>query len=153
MTPDPQYIQHLVRSARSGNPDLPVIGMAYFGATAESNHKMVSSYSIPEGVSAVLMINTGYPFKDMKKVIEQRFPQIKDLPKIGQALGPYPYYDSRFKIKKSFEGVQKIKQEIEQAFLDAGCIGTMTLRSDGSDGIYEKAVNENLCKPYPGGPK
>ena len=152
LTPDRQYINHLVKSARSANADLPVIGMAYFGMTSESNHKMVSSYSIPEGVSAVLMINIGYPFKDLRKVIEQRFPKIKNLPKIGQALGPYPYYDSRFKIKKSFEEIQKIKRTIEEKFLSAGCIGTMTLRGDGSDGIYEKAVNENLSQPYPGGP-
>ena len=153
LTPDRQYINHLVRSARSANPDLPVIGMAYFGMTSESNHKMISSYSIPEGVSAVLLINIGYPFKDMKKVIEQRFPKIKDLPKIGQALGPWPYYDSRFKVKKSFEEIQSIKRTVEDKFLSAGCIGTMTLRGDGSDGIYEKAVNENLSQPYPGGPQ
>lgn len=70
------------------------------------------------------------------------------LPRIGLAIGERPYFDTRNNTKKSVSENNAIKAQIERRFLAAGCIGTMTIRGDGSDGIYDKTATENLCLPY-----
>ena len=56
LIPDPQWINFLVKNARKCNQDLPVIGEAYLGQTAESNEsERAVTYNIPENISAVLI--------------------------------------------------------------------------------------------------
>lgn len=149
LIPDPQWINFLIRHARKCNQDLPVIGEAYLGQTAESNEsERAVTYNIPENISAVLIFGIGYKGVAIERAIDLVFPQAKGLPRIGLAIGERPYFDSRNDTKKSMEENNKIKAKIESRFLRAGCIGTMTIRGDGSDGIYDKTVTENLCLPY-----
>ena len=128
---------------------MPVIGEAYLGQTAESNEsERAVTYNIPENISAVLIFGIGYKGVAIERAIDLVFPQTKGLPRIGLAIGERPYFDSRNDTKKSMVENNKIKAKIESRFLRAGCIGTMTIRGDGSDGIYDKTVTENLCLPY-----
>ena len=149
LIPDPQWINFLVKNARKCNQDLPVIGEAYLGQTAESNEsERAVTYNIPENISAVLIFGIGYKGVAIERAIDLVFPQTKGLPRIGLAIGERPYFDTRNDTKKSMAENNKIKAKIESRFLRAGCIGTMTIRGDGSDGIYDKTVTENLCLPY-----
>ena len=149
LIPDPQWINFLVKNARKCNQDLPVIGEAYLGQTAESNEsERAVTYNIPENISAVLIFGIGYKGVAIERAIDLVFPQAKGLPRIGLAIGERPYFDTRNDTKKSMAENNKIKAKIESRFLRAGCIGTMTIRGDGSDGIYDKTVTENLCLPY-----
>ena len=149
LIPDLQWINFLVKNARKCNQDLPVIGEAYLGQTAESNEsERAVTYNIPENISAVLIFGIGYKGVAIERAIDLVFPQAKGLPRIGLAIGERPYFDSRNDTKKSMVENNKIKAKIESRFLRGGCIGTMTIRGDGSDGIYDKTVTENLCLPY-----
>ena len=149
LLPDPQWINFLVKNARGFNRDLPVIGEAYLGQTAESNEsERAVTYNIPENVSAVLCFGIGYKGVAIGRALDLVFPQTKGLPRIGLAIGERPYFDTRNNTKKSVSENNAIKAQIERRFLVAGCIGTMTIRGDGSDGIYDKTLTENLCLPY-----
>ena len=149
LIPDPQWINFLVKNARKCNQDLPVIGEAYLGQTAESNEsERAVTYNIPENISAVLIFGIGYKGVAIERAIDLVYPQAKGLTRNGLAIGERPYFDTRNDTKKSMAENNKIKAKIESRFLRAGCIGTMTIRGDGSDGIYDKTVTENLCLPY-----
>lgn len=149
LIPDPQWINFLVKNARGFNRDLPVIGEAYLGQTAESNEsERAVTYNIPENVSAVLCFGIGYKGVAIERALDLVFPKTKGLPRIGLAIGERPYFDTRNDTKKSVSENNAIKARIERRFLAAGCIGTMTIRGDGSDGIYDKTATENLCLPY-----
>ncbi len=149
LIPDPQWINFLVKNARGFNRDLPVIGEAYLGQTAESNEsERAVTYNIPENVSAVLCFGIGYKGVAIGRALDLVFPKTKGLPRIGLAIGERPYFDTRNNTKKSVSENNAIKAQIERRFLAAGCIGTMTIRGDGSDGIYDKTLTENLCLPY-----
>lgn len=149
LIPDPQWINFLVKNARGFNRDLPVIGEAYLGQTAESNEsERAVTYNIPENVSAVLCFGIGYKGVAIGRALDLVFPRTKGLPRIGLAIGERPYFDTHNNTKKSMRENNAIKAQIERRFLAAGCIGTMTIRGDGSDGIYDKTLTENLCLPY-----
>ena len=149
LIPDPQWINFLVKNARGFNRDLPIIGEAYLGQTAESGgSERAVTYNIPENVSAVLCFGIGYKGVAIERALDLVFPKTKGLPRIGLAIGERPYFDTRNNTKKSMRENNAIKARIERRFLSAGCVGTMTIRGDGSDGIYDKTATENLCLPY-----
>ena len=71
LIPDPQWINFLVKNARKCNQDLPVIGEAYLGQTAESNEsERAVTYNIPENISAVLIFGIGYKGVAIERAIE-----------------------------------------------------------------------------------
>ena len=96
----------------------------------------------------ILCFGIGYKGVAIGRALDLVFPQTKGLPRIGLAIGERPYFDTRNNTKKSMRENNAIKAQIERRFLAADCIGTMTIRGDGSDGIYDKTVTENLCLPY-----
>lgn len=146
--PDRQWTNFLIKNARSKKSTLAVIGMAYFGETAEK--QLGVTYDVPENCSAVLVVGCGYPKASRKTVLKKLFPEIVDHPhKIGLVVGERPYFDSLHDTGKTKKQNDQIKRRIELRLLQAGCDSTMTYRGDGSDGQYGRTDRtENLCLPY-----
>ena len=146
---DDAFRNHLLRSARKLNPQIPVIGEAYYGQTAHSDHRTdYVSYNVPANASAVLLFGIGYKGVAIELAMDGMFPAVRKLPRIGLAIGEKPYFDSSNDTGKSYAQNLAIKQRIERRFRAGGCVGTMTIRGDGSDGIYDKSITENLSLPY-----
>lgn len=146
--PDRQWTNFLIKNARSKNSRLAVIGMAYFGETAEK--QLGVSYDVPENCSAVLIVGCGFPRASTKTTLKKLFPEIVDHPhKIGLVVGERPYFDSLHDTGKTKTQNDQIKRRIELRLLQAGCNSTMTYSGDGSDGQYgRKDRTENICLPY-----
>lgn len=147
--PDAPFTNHILRAARLGNRHIAVIGEAYLGQTAhssESTHAV--TYNVPANVSAVLLFGIGCKGVAVERAMDGVFPRVGNLPRIGLVIGERAYYDSRFNTHRTFAENLAIKQRIEQRFLRGGCVGTFTIRADGSDGMYDRNVTEDLSKPY-----
>ena len=146
--PDRQWTNFLIKNARSKNSRLGVVGMAYFGETAEK--QIGVTYDVPENCSAVLIVGLGFPGASTKTTLKKLFPEIIDHPhKIGLVVGERPYFDSEHDTGKTKRQNDQIKRRIELRLLRAGCDSTMTYSGDGSDGQYgRKDRTENLCLPY-----
>ena len=146
--PDRSWTNFLIKNARSKNSRLAVIGMAYFGETAEK--QIGVTYDVPENCSAVLIVGLGFPGASTKTTLKKLFPEIVDHPhKIGLVVGERPYFDSLHDTGKTKKQNDQIKRRIELRLLQAGCSSTMTYSGDGSDGQYgRKDRTENLCMPY-----
>ena len=146
--PDRSWTNFLIKNARSKNSRLAVVGMAYFGETAEK--QLGVTYDVPENCSAVLIVGLGFPGASTKTTLKKLFPEIVDHPhKIGLVVGERPYFDSLHDTGKTKKQNDQIKRRIELRLLQAGCSSTMTYSGDGSDGQYgRKDRTENLCLPY-----
>lgn len=146
---DAPFTNHILRAARSGNREIAVIGEAYLGQTAHSNESTKAvTYNVPANASAVLLFGIGYKGLAIERAMDGVFPRVKNLPRLGLAIGERAYYDSRFNTHKTFAENLAIKQRIERRFKRGGCVGTFTIRADGSDGIYDKNVTEDLSQKY-----
>ena len=148
--PDRAFTNFLIRSAREGNPDLAVVGMAYYGETAETLQGI--TYDVPENCSAVLVVGLGYPRASTRTALRTLFPEVADHPHlIGLAVGEKPYFDTQNATGKSRAENEAIQRRIEIRLLQAGCASTMTYSGDGSDGAYgDTTKTENLCREYGG---
>lgn len=150
--PDLPYTNYIVKSARAANPDLPVIGQAYWGQTAETGSKHENfrvTVALPENASAVLVMGMGYPGVANKQAFDSLFKAVSDHPhKIALVAGEKPYYDTRNSSGKSEQVNRKIKRILELRLLRIGFQSTMTFSGDGSNGIYEENKTENLCLEY-----
>ena len=146
--PDRQWTNFLIKSARSNNPDLGIIGMAYYGETAEVMRGV--TYDIPENCSAILIVGLGYPRASTGRALRQLFPEVADhIHKIALTVGEKPYFDTLHATGKSKVENDTIKRRIEIRLLQAGCQSTMTYSGDGSDGAYgDLTKTENLCRRY-----
>lgn len=143
---DEPFRNHLLRSARKFNPEIAVIGEAFYGETA-LDHRTVT-YNVPANASAVLLFGIGYRGVALELAIDKMFDKVKNLPRIGLAIGEKPYYDTKYKTGRTFAENLRIKQRIERRFRNGGCVATLTIRGDGSDGIYDKNFTENLSQNY-----
>ena len=146
--PDKPFTNFLIRSAREGNPDLPFIGMAYYGETAKTMQGV--TYDVPQNCAAVLVVGIGYPRASSGTALQKLFPEVVNHPHlIGLAVGERPYFDSLHDTGKTQAENDAIKRRIELRLLRAGCASTMTYSGDGSDGQYgDKTKTENLCRWY-----
>ncbi len=146
--PDKPFSNFLIRSAREGNPDLPFVGMAYFGETAKTMQGV--TYDVPQNCAAVLVVGIGYPRASSKTALQKLFPEVASHPHlIGLVVGERPYYDTLHATGRSQEENDATKRRIELRLLRAGCASTMTYSGDGSDGQYgDKTKTENLCRWY-----
>ncbi len=153
--PDQPFTNFLIRSARSANPEIPFIGQAYFGQTADTN--MSDAYAgkfgvtcvVPENAAAVLIVGLGYPKASTRKALLQLFPEVAGHPhKIGLVVGDRPYFDTAHSTGKSPAENDRIKRRIEIRLQQAGFESTMTYSGDGSNGNYDKTRTENLCQHY-----
>lgn len=146
---DEPFRNHLLRAARKLNQNVAIIGEAYYGQTAHSNHRTDAiTYNVPANASAVLLFGIGYKGVAIELAMDGMFPAVKDLPRIGLAIGEKPYFDTRNDTGKTFAQNLAIKQRIERRFRAGGCVCTLTIRGDGSDGIYDKRFNENISQTY-----
>jgi|GEM_PF-6757558 len=143
---DEPFRNHLLRAARKLNPEIAVIGEAFCGRTAESPHTV--AYNVPANASAVLLFGIGYRGVAIEPAMNGVFDRVRDLPRIGLSIGEKPYYDTQHDTGRTFAENLKIKQRIERRFRSGGCVGTLTIRGDGSDGIYNSKFTENLSLNY-----
>ena len=134
--------------ARAKNSSLAVIGVAYFGETAEQLTGV--TYDVPENCSAVLVVGLGYPRASTRTALRTLFPEVANHPHlIGLAVGERPYFDSLHDTGKTQAENDAIKRRIELRLLRAGCASTLTYRGDGGNGSYGRPDRtENLCLPY-----
>lgn len=146
--PDRQFTAFLVKNARAKNSSLAVIGVAYFGETAEQLTGV--TYDVPENCSAVLVVGLGYPRASTRTALRTLFPEVANHPHlIGLAVGERPYFDSLHDTGKTQAENDAIKRRIELRLLRAGCASTLTYRGDGGNGSYGRPDRtENLCLPY-----
>ncbi|MGI5846369.1 MAG: hypothetical protein ACOX7D_04290, partial [Alphaproteobacteria bacterium] len=130
---------------RDSNPDILILGEGYYGQTASSRLSTRHlSYNIPENSSGAILVGVGYNRINVNGVINKLFSRISQVPKLVVITGDRPYYATRNFNHKSFEENLLIKQQLADKFLKSGCVGTITLHGDGSDGIYNQAVTDNL---------
>ena len=142
---DEPFRDYLIRKVRSVNQTIPILGEAYFGMTAHTNHYFRISYNLPAESAGCYVMGFGFSGYDPGYYLS-RMRRIKDLPKIAVIVGEKPYYGSKNSTGKSFEENLRIKQEIEKRWLAAGCVGTITLHGDCSDGIYNEKISDNIGK-------
>lgn len=146
---DDAFRNHLLRAARKLNPNVAIIGEAYYGQTAHSNHRTDHvTYNVPANASAVLLFGIGYKGVAIELAMDGMFPAVRNLPRIGLAIGEKPYFDTRNDTGKTVSQNLAVKQRIERRFRSGGCVGTLTIRGDGSDGVYDKRFTENLSQKY-----
>lgn len=143
---DAEYGNFLMATARKHNPKLAILGEGYYGQTAVSDHRTNHlTYNMPPNVSGCEIIGAGYSNVNAAMAVNNLFRAVKSMPHVAVVLGDRPYYATRNGNGKSFAENLDIKQRIERRFLEAGCIGTITLHGDGSDGIYDKGATDNMC--------
>jgi hydroxymethylpyrimidine pyrophosphatase-like HAD family hydrolase len=112
-----------------------------------NNHKEISDYTIEKLIELEkqgyqIILGSGRYFKEIK-----RFADALELEKYhGYAVcgNGYEVIDIQNDTHKTFEENLKIKQEIEERFIKSGVQGTITMNDDGSDGIYNKKIVNNL---------
>lgn len=144
---DTQFTNFIIKNARAKNSDLPFIGEAYYGQTAEIRRG--ATYHVPPNCSAVLIIGTGYSGSSNARAMKTLFPEVLEhVHKIGMVTGERPYYDTRHNTGRTKHANDQIKRRIELRLMKIGCGSTMTRSGDGSDGIYDKNLTENLCLTY-----
>ncbi len=143
---DAPFRNHLLKAARELNPEIAVIGEAFYGETAAARRTVACN--VPANASAVLLFGIGYRGVAIELAMDGMFGMVKDLPRIGLAIGEKPYYDTQYNTGRTFAENLKIKQRIERRFRSGGCVATLTIRGDGSDGIYNSKLTENLSLSY-----
>ena len=142
---DEPFRDYLIACVRSVNRDLLILGEGFYGMTAQTNHHARISYNLPPGSSGCYVMGFGFEGYDPGYYLS-RLSRIRDLPKVAVIIGEKPYYGSTNATGKSFEENLRIKQGIESRWLEAGCVGTITLHGDCSDGIYNKNHTDNIGK-------
>ena len=143
---DEAYINYILKQVRSWNKNIAIIGEAYYGQTASSNHKLRNlQYNVPANSSAVLVTGLGYNGVAVDLVLDKLLVKIKRQPKLALITGDRPYYATRAKNGKTFAQNLAIKKALAERWLSAGASGVIVLHGDGSDGIYEKEHTDNIA--------
>lgn len=144
--PDAGYLSHVLRAVRSGNPGIIILGEAYYGQTASSNEIQRNlQYNIPTNSSGVLIAGLGYHGVAVEPCMRQLLGKVAALDRVALILGDKPYYATARANDKTFAQNLAIKIALEKRWTSAGCVGTITLHGDGSDGIYSKKNTDNLA--------
>ena len=143
---DPAYVNYVLKQVRSWNKNIAVLGEAYYGQTASSNHKLRNlQYNVPENVSGVLISGLGYNGVAVELVLNKILTKIKEQSKIALITGARPYYATRSNNGKTFAQNLEIKKALADRWLSAGASGVIVLHGDGSDGIYNKEHTDNIA--------
>ena len=143
---DPAYVNYMLKQIRSRNKNIAVLGEAYYGQTASSNHKLRNlQYNVPENVSGVLISGLGYNGVAVESVLNKILTKIKEQSKIALITGDRPYYATRSNNSKTFAQNLEIKKALADRWLSAGASGVIVLHGDGSDGIYNKEHTDNIA--------
>ena len=147
--PDKAYTNYIIKSAREANPDIAVIGQAYWGQTAATGTEekdFRTTIALPENASAVLIVGLGYPGVATAQNMKRLFAAVVDHPhKIGLVVGESPYFSSSRPTGRNHKFNELVKRQLERQLLKAGCQSTMTFSADGSN---RPGSSENLCLEY-----
>ena len=142
---DPQFTNFILKNVRSGNPQIYILGEAYYGQTASSNHSTRNlQYNIPDNASGAAVIGLGYNGVAVEPVMNSLLKKIKDYPKVAMIIGDRPYYATNHYNGKNFIENFQIKMKLVGRWMKAGARGVMVSHGDGSDGNYSKDHTDNL---------
>ena len=132
----------MIRTVRSGNAKITLLGEIYLGMTAESGEKVRFTVNTPSGVSGAVLNGGGFYGVSAEGMVQEAGKH-SALPLWAVILGEKPRYLQTG--KKSFAEHLKIKKALEREYLQAGCAGTITLHSDTSrDNLSEWEVPDAL---------
>lgn len=128
---------------RKANESIPIVGELYYGETHRytGNNKGYALNS-SKNISALYLTSFGFNNINVSYLIKNVIkPKIGDVDVIGLVVGSNPYYLSSKSNGLNYGDNILIKSIIEQKFMKAGCIGTITLHNDGSDNSTIKPNN------------
>ena len=139
------FVHHTIRAA---NPEIYILGEIYYGMTALDHPKITWWFNIPENCSGIMLKNLGYKGFNLENIMKlaRQKGNIPELPVIAVVNGERPYYATKRNNNRTFTENLDIKFQLENRFKNAGACGTITTNDDGSDGIYNKTVVNNLTK-------
>ena len=146
--PDKQYTNFIYSTMRKANPNILIFGEIYYGMTALDHPKIKWWYNVPENCSGVILTNRGYRNVDFESIITNIRVKLnnKNIAIIAQVLGDKPYYLTKNKNRYNNKQNFIIKRRIENELIRAGVDGLITLTDDGSNGIYNEKITNNLTK-------
>jgi Txe/YoeB family toxin of Txe-Axe toxin-antitoxin module len=146
--PDEAYNNFIHTQLRIANPNIYILGEIYYGKTAIDHDQIKWWVNIPKNCSGIILSSLGYNYINAEKLYKQvrKLSGNQNLPIMARILGDKPYYNTLNKTKLNFRENLQIKKELENRFIKAGFNGTFTCSNDGSNGIYNKYITENLCK-------
>jgi hypothetical protein len=72
--------------------------------------------------------------------------KIGNVPQVGVVLGDKPYYLTTHRNNLTQEENQKIKENLEDRFVKAGCKSTITLHGDGHDDFEKYGISNNMSE-------
>ena len=125
---DPAFLFTVATALRTGKPDLPLLGDHYYGysSRARKDGYRYWSANLCPSASANLVVNRGTATVD-QKVVVRKF----RTPCVGVVTGRRTYWISQS--RDDWQTANRYKQVIEQRFLRAGAIATMTEHGDGTE--------------------
>lgn len=146
---DPHYIEHLAAVVRRANPGLPVVGESYYGQTWQNlPHVRQDGWEArdnsPRSASGVLIAGISTRGYAIETMLRTTFAHWSAYPRLALVLGDRPYYASSGSNGLDFGTNLRLKQQLEQRFLAAGCVGTITIHGDGSDRGSTLMTTDNL---------
>lgn len=143
---DQYFTSYMISAVRTANPALPIVGEAYYGQSASSNHNLNNlEYNIPANSSGVLISGLGYNRVAVEPVLNGLLKKIKNMDRLVLITGDKPYYATRALNNKTFLENLEIKENLAERWKTAGCSGVVVLHGDGSDGIYSKDHCDNIA--------
>lgn len=142
---DPGFTNFMISSVREANPKIQILGEAYYGQTASSNGNVNNlRYNLPKNCSGVLITGLGYKKVVPELVLNNLLVKIKNVPKLVLIVGEKPYYMTKFNNKKSWRENLEIKENIGDIWKKEKVCGVVILHGDGSDGLYNSTITDNL---------
>jgi hypothetical protein len=146
--PDKAYNNYVHHTLRKANPNMYIMGEIYYGMTAINHPKIDWFSNIPTNCSGIMLKNFGYKGFNLENIIKitRKKYNTNDLPIMGVVVGDKPYYATRRKNNLNFEKNFQIKVQLEKRFMKSKIIGTITMHDDGSNGIYDSNITNNLTQ-------
>ncbi len=145
---DEKYIEHLTNLVRQANPAIYIIGESYYGQTWKNEpftnqSNWTALDNIVRNQSGILIAGISTQGFAIESALNTVFAKWKNVQRLGLVLGETPYYASTNNKKRSFKNNLKIKKNLEKRFIQAGCVGTITIHGDGSDrGLSLQATDD-----------
>ncbi len=129
---DYQFSRYLVECVRNANPKIEVFGEAYYGQTADTDHRTDRlTYNLPKNSTGCILVGVGYRQVNANGVLSGLFGALQQNQKFPVVLGDRAYYKTVRSNGLSFEENFAIKLEIEKKFLRYGAYGIITMHGDG----------------------
>lgn len=144
--PDTAYQNYIFSILRKANPKILIFGEVYYGYTALEHPKVKWWYNVPKNCSGVILTNLGYTNINVEGVLYKLNQKFKNIPIIAQVLGQHPYYLTINKNNYSEKRNFALKELIGRRYVQAGAAGIITISDDGSNGLYDKNIVNNLAK-------